>query len=283
MKTYFSLDDNFSQIIEEELKEKFNVTLIDSLEQISTGWTNIVYKVKTDNGNYFFRFPRDDFWERTIVKDYEFAKFIQGKTSFKTVDLKLGYSNNRPFSIHKEIEGTPLAVKMNQLSNEDIEKISNQLAKFMYELHNVQYNQEEIFTIDNIGVDLQDFITELLEKHVSKEDQKFWEKTDFKIKPEEQCLVHGDFNSSNVLLDNENNVIAIIDFGFGGFGNKYQDISRIIGRCPEEFKTPIINSYIKQENKEINVSKLNQDIETWSNIDNAYINYMSRIGIYKKD
>lgn len=282
MQTYFSLNENFNDIIEKELKEKFNVNRIYNMEQISTGWTNIVYKVKANNGNYYFRFPRDDFWEKTIVKDYEFAKYIQGKTSFNTVDLKLGYNNDRPFSIHKEIEGTALAEKMDKLSREDIDKIANQLAKFMYELHNLPYDENEIFTVNNIGLELQDFITELLEKHVSKEDNEFWYKNDFKTKPSDQCLVHGDFNSSNVLLDENNNVTAIIDFGFGGFGSKSQDISRIIGRCPENFKNPIINAYEKIDKQELEKKQLNQDIETWNNIDNAYINYMTKIGIYKK-
>lgn len=283
MKTYFSLDEDYNKIIEKELSEKFNVKSVISLEQISTGWTNIVYKVQADNGNYYFRFPRDDFWEKTIVKDYQFAKYIQGKTSFNTVDLKLGYNENRPFSVHKEIEGTPLAEKMDKLSKEDIEKISNQLAKFMHELHNLPYDADEIFTINNIGLELQDFITELLEKHVSHEDKQFWKKTNFKIQPEEACLVHGDFNSSNVLLDDDNNVTAIIDFGFGGFGNKSQDISRIIGRCPANFKNPIINAYENYDNNGIEKEKLNQDIETWGNIDSAYINYMTKIGIYNKE
>ncbi|MBR3162751.1 MAG: aminoglycoside phosphotransferase family protein [Clostridia bacterium] len=282
MQTYFTLDENFNNIIDKELKENFNVKTIDSMQQISTGWTNIVYKVKTNNGNYYFRFPRDDFWEKTIVKDYQFAKYIQGKTSFTTVDLKLGYSNNRPFSIHKEIEGVALAEKMNELNSADIEKIANQLAKFMHELHNIEYDEKEIFSINNIGLELQDFITELLAKHVSKEDNEFWAKNNFKINPNEQCLVHGDFNSSNVLLDEKNNVTAIIDFGFGGFGSKSQDISRIIGRCPEQFKNPIINAYEKYANQEIEKNQLNQDIKTWSNIDNAYINYMTKIGIYKR-
>ena len=282
MQTYFSLDENFDEIIEKELKEKFNVQHLFSMEPISTGWTNIVYKVKADNGNYYFRFPRDDFWEKTIVKDYQFAKYIQGKTSFNTVDLKLGYSKDRPFSIHKEIEGVALAEKMNELSNDEIEKIAKQLAKFMHELHSLPYDENEIFTINNIGLELQDFITELLEKHVSKEDNEFWFNNNFKIEPSDQCLVHGDFNSSNVLLDNDNNVTAIIDFGFGGFGSKSQDVSRIIGRCPENFKEPIINAYEKYAENELERNQLNQDIETWNNIDNAYINYMSKIGIYKK-
>ncbi len=94
-------------------------------------------------------------------------------------------------------------------------------------------------------------------------------------------MVHGDFNSSNVLLDDNNNVCAIIDFGFGGFGNKYMDISRIIGRCPESFKKPIISSYQDFESKGLSNSEVDKNIDIWNKIDSGYINYMRKIGIYK--
>ena len=63
--TFFKIEDNFEKIIKNALKNR----TIKSLNQITTGWTNIVYEVETDDGNYFFRFPRDEFWSRTIVKD----------------------------------------------------------------------------------------------------------------------------------------------------------------------------------------------------------------------
>lgn len=85
--TYFTLDDNFEKIIKNTLNDKE----IISLKQIPTGWTNIVYEVTTSEGNFFFRFPRDEFWSRTIVKDYEFAKYIYGKTDFNTVKLDIFY------------------------------------------------------------------------------------------------------------------------------------------------------------------------------------------------
>ena len=82
------------------------------------------------NGNYFFRFPRDNFWIKTIVKDYEFSKFIDGKTDFKTVQLNLMYDNGRPYSIHKKIEGTVLAEKMNDLSQDEVKIVSEEIAKY---------------------------------------------------------------------------------------------------------------------------------------------------------
>ena len=91
------------------------------------------------------------------------------------------------------------------------------------------------------------------------------------IKKDNNCLVHGDLNSSNVLLDENNHVTAFIDFGFAGYGNKYFDIARIIGRCPEQFKDSIVKNYEKYENKQLDEKTLNTEIGIWTNIDNRNI------------
>lgn len=273
--TYFTLDDNFEKIIKNTLNDKE----IISLKQIPTGWTNIVYEVTTSEGNFFFRFPRDEFWSRTIVKDYEFAKYIYGKTDFNTVKLDIFYDNDRPFSVHKKIPGIPLAEVMNDLSADEIKNISDEIAKFMYQLHHLNYDKSKIFTIHNIGLNLTDFLDELLNDHVAQNDMKFWYPST--LSSDDNCLVHGDLNSSNILLDENHHVSAIIDFGFGGFGNKYNDIGRIIGRCPETFKNDIVKSYESYSNAKLNSEVLHNNIETWTNIDNGYINYMRTIGIYE--
>lgn len=282
MQPFFELNEDFESIIRNTLSKKEGIVDIVKISPITTGWTNIVFKVETTKNNYFFRFPRDDFWERTIVKDYEFAKFIYGKTSFETVKLKLGYDEGRPFSFHVEIPGHPLADKMNELSDKEVKKIAKKISQFMFELHNIKYERDKVFDISkNIGFDLYDFIDELLKKHVSFKDRFFWKFNNFKLKESEpKCLVHGDFNSSNVLLDDNNNVKAFIDFGFGGFGEKYQDISRIIGRCPNCFKEPIIESYFELSNEEVDYNRLEKEIVAWKKIDQSYINYMRKIGIY---
>lgn len=232
-------------------------------------------------GNYFFRFPRDEFWTRTIVKDYEFSKYIFGKTDYKTVQLSLLYDNDRPFSIHEKIEGISLAEKMNEnLSEKEIEAISEEISKFMYQLHNLEFSYDEIFKTKDIGLKLIDFLDELLNVHVDKEDIHFWNYNEF-IKKDHNCLVHGDLNSSNIILDNNNKIAAIIDFGFAGFGNPYFDVARIIGRCPEKYKNSIIKSYEQISGKILNIQVLDEEIDIWKGIDNAYINYMTKIGIYK--
>lgn len=274
-EVFFKPDEDFEKIIKNTLNNK----KINNLQQITTGWTNIVYEVETDDGNYFFRFPRDEFWSRTIVKDCEFANYIYKKTEFNTSNLQLHYDNGRPFSVHKKIAGTPLAKKMDSLTDDEVKDVSGDIAKFMYELHNVNFEENEVFKTNNIGLKLPDFLNELLTLHVSKDDRKFWNMEEIDDKCEN--LVHGDLNPSNVLLDENNNVTAIIDFGFGGFGDKYDDISRIIGRCPEKFKDNIVKSYENYSNEEINMNILDNKIEKWDNIDKGYINYMRSIGIYE--
>ncbi|MEI3402059.1 MAG: aminoglycoside phosphotransferase family protein [Clostridia bacterium] len=272
---YFRLSDNFREIISKVIADK----KIDTMTLIPTGWTNIVYEVKTDDGSYFFRFPRDEFWSRTIVKDYEFTQYIYGKTNFNTIKLELFYDNERPFSMHKKIEGTPLAEKMNELNEEQITCISNEIAQFMNEIHNLDYSKSKIFKTNNIGLKLKDFLDELLSFHITEENRQFWKMVP-NVKEETNCLVHGDLNSSNILLDENNHIAAIIDFGFAGYGNKYDDIARIIGRCPDTFRDKIVNSYEECSNINLSEQILNQNIETWNNIDNAYIDYMKTIGIY---
>ena len=272
---FFKIDDNFEKIIKNTLKNK----KIQTLKQITTGWTNIVYEVETDDENYFFRFPRDEFWSRTIVKDCEFANYIYKKTEFNTSNLQLYYDDGRPFSVHKKIKGTPLAKKMDNLTDSEIENVGKDIAKFMYELHNVHFEEKEVFKTNNIGLKLTDFLEELLTLHVSEKDREFWEMG----KNNNRCenLVHGDLNPSNVLLDENNKVTAIIDFGFGGFGDKYDDLSRIIGRTPEKFKNQIVKNYEAYSNKEVDMKILDDKIEKWDNIDKGYINYMRSIGIYE--
>lgn len=277
-ETFFKLDEDFETIIKNTLKNKE----INKLNFITTGWTNIVYEVEANDGKYFFRFPRDDFWARTIIKDYEFANYIYDKTDFNTVKLELHFDKGRPFSVHKKIEGTPLASKMNTLSQAEVEECGKDIAKFMYELHNMKYDEQKIFNkTNNIGIDLPEYLNELLTLHVSKEDIKFWDNA--QIKKDNKCkkLVHGDLNSSNILLDKNNKVTAILDFGFGGFGDEYDDISRIIGRCPANFKKEIVKGYEECANKELNMKILDNKINDWNNIDNGYINYMRSIGIYE--
>lgn len=169
---------------------------------------------------------------------------------------------------------------MNNLTPYEIHNISYDISNFMYQLHTIPYTKDKIFSVNNIGVKLVDFLDELLDSHIPNKNKVFWKYDEFKRK-KQNTLVHGDLNSSNILLDQNNNLTAIIDFGFGGFGNPYFDISRIIGRCPESFRDEIINSYEEISQSKIDKNILNSEVDIWKKIDESYIEYMRSIGIYQ--
>ena len=50
---------------------------------------------------------------------------------------------------------------------------------------------------------------------------------------------------------------------------------------PLKNKNDIVKSYESYSNAKLNSEVLHNNIETWTNIDNGYINYMRTIGIYE--
>ena len=169
---------------------------------------------------------------------------------------------------------------MYNLNQIEIHNISLEIATFMYQLHNIDFNSMEVFETNDISLNLIDFLNELITTHISEQNKVFWKYNEFS-KKNNNTLVHGDLNSSNILLDENNHIAGIIDFGFGGFGNPYFDIARIIGRTPEYFKKEIIENYEKISNLTLDTNLLDNEIDIWKNIDNSYIEYMKSIGIYK--
>lgn len=274
---YFTPNENLDAVV----RNTFTGENLEEIQTITTGWTNIVLDVKTDQGRYIFRLPRDEFWVKAIEKEAELVQFIQNKTDFTTVQLELIHDRHgRPFTKHRRIDGVPLAEEINNLSPSSTKTIAQELAMFLYQLHHIKFNLDEVFPVTNSGHNLTDFLNELLEVHIPKDDFKFWDYEKQKAN-EANCLVHGDFNTSNILLTTDHHVAAILDFGFGGLGNKYDDLSRIISRqYPDAFKALFLQAYEALSGEKLSTQQVNKSVTLWRDIDQAYIKYMTKIGIY---
>lgn len=263
-EVFFKPTENFNKIIEKYFKQEE----IKSIKQITTGWTNIVMEVVTIDNTYFFRFPRDDFWSKMIIKDCKFGSFIYGKTSFQTPQIKLCYDEGRPFSIHKKIEGICLNECIENLSNEAMTNIANDISKFICELGNIDIKELP----EECNITLLDFLDELANTHF--DDINLWQYEYFESMHIDNCLVHGDLNPGNIILDKDYNVIGIIDFCFAGIGNPYADTSRIIGRSPTDFSKIMIEKYEEHSKEKVNNDTLERFIQVWNDIDKGYISYI---------
>ena len=258
MNKFFTTKDNLDKIIAETFPDK----KILEAKHILTGWTNIVIEVKTDSGSYFFRFPRNPFWSKMIVKDAAVCNFVDGKTSFYTPQMKLYYdSKKRPFSVHKKIEGYTLGDRIYHLSHTALTGAAYDIAKFIKELSGVDLREAPA----KVKYPLSKFLKELDDKHYEKHletDHEFISKTEMKN------LVHGDLNLGNILLDENDKVIGVIDFCFAGTGNPNMDVARIVSRpAPKEFTEAFLSQF---ENAE----EILRMKEAWQNIDNGYAEHI---------
>ncbi len=259
---FFTTSDDFKSIIEREIGKT------NSINQISTGWTNFVFEVDGESGEYIFRFPRNDFFSGVLEKEVGFSKFIKGKINTPTSNIRLGFDNGRPFTCHSKIKGRSLTSAYPTLSEEDKKRIADQVSEFIYELQQVP--------IDSIPLNLpttSQFLADL--SHVDNEYYDFT-KHDNLVNLEQGNLVlnHADLNPGNILIDDDRNVCAIIDFAFVSKSSELNDVSRLIGRLPEDFHEIMLNSYNKRFNKNVLMDKVKSLISVWNYVEEHYINYM---------
>ena len=263
MNKFFTEKENLNEIIENE------VTDIVSINKISTGWTNIVFDVKTIGENYIFRFPRNDFFASKIEKDVVANNFLKKHINLKTVDMSLKYNSGRAFSIHKKIEGSTLTERINHLSEEKSLKIAEEIAEFYYTLHNIKLEKLP----DICKERLSDFLMDL-----AKIDDNYYDYSGLlELQQDEEnnlVFVHGDLNIGNILLDENDNICAFIDFAFAGLSDIYCDLSRISCRVNYNFLHKILLKYEELSGKNLDRNKIEKRNIMWKYVEEQYIVYM---------
>ncbi|MBQ6375384.1 aminoglycoside phosphotransferase family protein [Candidatus Saccharibacteria bacterium] len=259
MRNFFTTSDSLDQIITDTLPEQKIITT----EHILTGWTNIVIEVTTSTGSYFFRFPRNSFWSRMIVKDAAVCNFVDGKTSFYTPQMKLCYDKEgRPFSVHPKIEGYTLGDRIYHLSHTALTAAAYDAAKFIKELSSIDLRGAP----QEVQYPLSRFLHELDYEHYDEHidaDHAYIKATDG------DKLVHGDLNLGNILLDEHDQMIGVIDFCFAGTGNPNMDVARMVSRpIPSDFESAFLTQFASDQDE---VDRMKT---AWQHIDAGYANHI---------
>ena len=259
---FFKTVDNFKSIIEN------CVGSVKNISQISTGWTNFVFDVETFDEKYIFRFPRNAFFAGVIEKEVAFSKFIRNKIKTPTSHIEIGYDNGRPFTIHKKIKGQSMTEVYPRLSKDDKLRIAKQVAEFIFELQNV--------SLDEFSIKLpttSQFLEEL--SHVDNEYYDYTKHDNLvNLEKGERVLNHADLNPGNILIDENNNVCAILDFAFVSMSTKINDVSRLIGRLPQDFHYIMLDAFNEKFNTRVNMGEIKKLISVWEYVEEHYINYM---------
>ena len=261
---FFTPQDDFLKIIQQHLPN----AIVDSLTLVKTGWTNFVTCVSDGENEYFFRFPRNQFFARMMLKDHAFCTFAADKVRFKFPHLKIFYDKDRPFSMHKKIQGWTLAERIKFLSRQAITNLAYDIAKFIQELSKIDPNTLPYLC----RMPVSQFLDELPSTQFNAYDLK---QHDFLRQLESHAqVVHGDLNPGNIILDENDKMTGVIDFAFSGVSNSYVDLSRIIGRSSEAFEKPIMEAYREIVDDKVNAEYMQKLKSMWNYVDRQYINYM---------
>ena len=228
---FFSYEEKNPQDISNEevlksLKKIFPNITVDELRFFYHGTYN-VFEVKR---NYIFRFPDRHFRNakgaKLIKEEVESLKIIKQYVHFQTPEPKfVSFDTKCPFMGYKKLEGIPLSKDFFTFNREIKERIAKEVASFLSELHSPDL-VKEFPNVDYLPKDyrqewnsyyqkIQDTTFLLLQPTQQKWinhlfDNFLSEKENFKFLPK---LIHGDFDTSNILFNPETQRISgIVDF-----------------------------------------------------------------------
>ena len=268
MYDFFPPDENeLISIIGETLND---IDTVQSVQVIQSGWTNITMDVKAKAFDYIFRFPRNLFFAKMMVKDCIFCQFLHGKVSLNIPNMQLKMNKNRPFSMHQKIKGTSLLSQMDNLSFSQQSNIVRELSIFLKELH--------ALPIDTMPKDIKETLGEFLDCLASVHEGDYdFAYHDVLRKMENQShnlrIVHGDFHPGNILID-EGRVSGIIDFSFASISDVHADLGRFMGRSNQFWGNALVHAYQEITETSCDLKKVYDVANVFHYVEYKYVQYM---------
>lgn len=258
MRKFFKDSDDFFYIIISQLKR------VESVRQISTGWTNFVFEVRAKSGKYIFRFPRNDFFSQQLEKECTFLAGIDRKLlPVKVPNIKLCYFKGRPYSVHRALKGKPLSEC--GFRRRKLKKIAKQLLDFLEKLAlvkthvNLPTTSQFLKNLSLVGGGEYD-----ISRHFPLEEEE----------RRKLVLSHGDFNPGNILIK-WGKVCGVLDFAFVSRSSPLDDVARIVGRYPRISK--YLFDELRKRGAPADIKKRVFALcDVWSYVEERYVDYIKR-------
>ncbi len=224
----------------ENIKRSYPNLKVNNVKLINKGQNNDVFII---NEKYIFRFPKYQDGIDSLLTEVELLKRINTHLTldipnpfFYSLDINEVGST---FVGYKMIKGKALW-RERFIDIKDKNKIAEQLAEFLYELHSkeVKIKASELISKSDIyskWLNLYKRIKEKLFMYM-RDDAKRKVENNFKKflsdfnNDFDYVFVHGDFGPSNILFDEKKESISgIIDFGESHIGDPAGDFASLIG------------------------------------------------------
>ena len=254
--------------IKRVINEKCNI-VIDSIKLIGEGYDSKAYIV---NNEYVFKIKFSANKKKGYEKEKAIYDFLNKnlKTNIKIPRIEYSYITDELSILgYKEIKGKFLTPEIYSTMSKDKQELLKQdIAIFLRQMHDLDYSEISSYTIDNkqnvleeyqlLKETLYDSLTDTEKQYIEDFMQRLYNTTIFGGK---KCLCHNDFSCNHLLLDNDNRLVGVIDFGDSGIIDEYCDFIYLLEDSEEEIGMSFGEDILKlYGNIDVSKAKEYQDI-----------------------
>lgn len=227
--------------IEELIKNKFDLE-VKSATLIGEGYDSKAYLI---NDEYIFKIKISTNEKKGYKKEKTVLDFLNKnlKTDIKIPKIDYAYITDE-LSImgYKRIDGKFLNSQIyNEMKEQEKQILKLDIAKFLKDMHNLDFSELKNYTINNKQNCLEDFALlkktiyqDLTEKEKNYIENFFERLKNTTIFDDKKCLCHNDFSCNHLLLDENKRLVGIIDFGDSGIIDEYCDFIYLLEDSNEE-------------------------------------------------
>ena len=215
---------------------------VNSIKEIGSGYDSVAYLV---NDEYIFKIKFSANKKKGYEKEKAVYNFLNKNmhTDIKIPSIEYSYITDEISILgYKEIKGKFLNPELYfSMSKEKQDTLKYDIAKFLRQMHDLDYTEIESYTIDNkqnvleeyqlLKETIYDSLTDIEKEYIESFMKRLMSTTIFDGK---KCLCHNDFSCNHLLLDDDNKLVGIIDFGDAGIIDEYCDFIYLLENSEEE-------------------------------------------------
>lgn len=237
------------------IEHTFKNLKINNIEAIGNGHDSIAYLV---NNEYIFKTKFSVNNKKGYAKEKAIYDFLNKNLDTNVMIPNIEYSHiSAKVSIlgYKQINGKFLTPELYEsLSNEEKLLLKQDIAVFLKQMHSLDTTDIKEYVIDNKQNILEEYqlLRNTFYEHLTEKEKDYIESFMNKLSTttifdDKKCLCHNDFSCNHLLLDENNKLCGIIDFGDAGIVDEYCDFMYLLEDSEEEigpeFGEDILNIY----------------------------------------
>lgn len=253
----YRYEDNLTNVkaMKYLLEHIFNGLKVNFIEVIGSGCDSFAYLV---NDEYIFKTKFSANKKKGYEKEKAIYDFLNGNLDSNIQIPKIEYSyitDELSIMGYKKISGKFLNRDLYAvMSEEEQDVFKGDIAAFLKKLHSLDCSKISQYSIDNKENVLEEYellkntIYDSLNDYEKEYIDSFLRRLNLtNVFDDRKCLCHNDFSCNHLLLDENNKLTGIIDFGDSGIIDEYcdfiyllEDSKEVIG---EDFGEEILRLY----------------------------------------